>query len=109
MQRGHHINALGQSGRIGRFSHRQIQERHTPKVELLGQCARFCDQFGARFNAIDMTASERLEIQVVQDKAQVGLARAMVGQRGAVPVCRHFLQQGFDEIEQVVDLLELAA
>ena len=109
MQRGHHINALGQLGRIGGFSHRQIQERHTPKAELLGQCTRFFDQLGARFNAIDMTASQRLEIQVVQDKAQIRLARAMVGQRGAVPVGRHFLQQRLDEIEQVVHLLELAA
>ena len=33
----------------------------------------------------------------------------MVGQRGAVPVGRHFLQQRLDEIEQVVHLLELAA
>ena len=106
---GHHVDALGQIGRIGGLGHRQIQERHAPKAKLLGQCTRFFNQLCTRFDAIDMTASERLEIQVVQDKAQIRLARAMVGQRGAVPVGRHFLQQRLDEIEQVVHLLELAA
>jgi hypothetical protein len=50
-----------------------------------------------------------LEIQVVQDEAQVGLARAVVGQRHGVAVGPQLLEDGLDELVQVVDLLELAA
>ncbi|MNV58101.1 hypothetical protein D3C71_1504610 [compost metagenome] len=56
-----------------------------------------------------MPLSQSLEIQVVQDEPQVRLARAMVGERGTVAIGRKVCQQGLDEVEQVVDLLELAA
>ena len=51
--------------------------------------------------------------QVVQDKAQIRLARAVVGQGDASRALwlRGFqvLQQGLDETEQVVHLFEFAA
>jgi hypothetical protein len=50
----------------------------------------------------------RLEEQVVEDEAEVGLAGAVVDQ-GQVAALRHDLgQQRFDELVEVVDLLELA-
>ena len=47
--------------------------------------------------------------QVVQDKAEVRLAGAMVGQRGCRVVDRYVIEQRLNELVQVVDLLELAA
>ena len=56
-----------------------------------------------------MTLAARLKEQVIQDEAEVRLARAMVGQRDATGFVWQRQQQGLDELEQVVDLLELAA
>ncbi len=50
-----------------------------------------------------------LEEQVVQDEAEVGLAGAVVDQRHVGVILLEILQQRLDELEQVVDLLELAA
>src|SRR5256885_15853400 len=55
-----------------------------------------------------MAAPQRLEIQVVEDEAQVGLAGTVVGQGDRVVVGRQFFEDGSDELVQVVDLLELA-
>src|SRR5256885_9222525 len=55
-----------------------------------------------------MAAPQRLEIQVVEDEAQVGLAGTVVGQGDRMVVGRQFFEDGSDELVQVVDLLELA-
>jgi hypothetical protein len=49
------------------------------------------------------------EEQVVEDETEIGLARAMVDQAHVGMVVQHFLQQRFDELVEVIDLLELAA
>jgi hypothetical protein len=62
------------------------------------------------FDAVDVAGLQRLEEQVVEDEAQVGLAGAVIGQAEAAARlrCHALLQQRFDELEQVVDLLQLA-
>jgi hypothetical protein len=49
-----------------------------------------------------------LEEKIVEDEAQIGLAGAVVHQAEVRPFRRHLLQQRLDELEQVVDLLQLA-
>ena len=60
-----------------------------------------------------MTRLLCLEKQVVNDEAQVRFARAVVGQRDTarfVALCvRQFMQQFFNELIQVIDLLEFAS
>lgn len=49
-----------------------------------------------------------LEEQVVQDEAEVGLARAVVHQLDVRPFGLRLGQQRLDELVEVVDLLQLA-
>jgi len=107
MQRDH-VDPLGQFARVSRFGDGEVQERHTVEAELPGERARFFHQFAARLDAVDVPAFARAEEQVVDDEAEVRLARAVVGQRGLGAAARQFTQQLFNELEQVVHLLELA-
>jgi hypothetical protein len=50
----------------------------------------------------------RLEEQVVEDEAQVGLAGAVVDQLRFGRLGQGFGEQGLDELVQVIDLLQLA-
>ena len=112
MQRGHDIDPCRQTVRGDRLGHRQVLERHAGKVQPRGQRFRFFDQLFARLDAIDARARRPafapLEEQVVQDEAQIGLARAMIHQLDVRLVGQHLLQQRLDELDQVIDLLELA-
>jgi hypothetical protein len=58
-----------------------VQEGHALEAQALRQRARALHQLGPRLDAVDVPLPSGLEEQVVQDEAQVGLARAMVGQR----------------------------
>ena len=93
---------------MGRLGHAQVQKRHAPKTQPRRQLARILHQFGAALDAVNMPAGPRLEKQVVQNEAQVGFARAMVGQGDAAGRLTQRQQQWLDELEQVVDLLEFA-
>jgi len=112
MQRRDDVDALWQFGSLRRRSRREVQKAHALEAQPLRKGARFFDEFGARFYAINPPPPKLFEIQVVEDETQVRLARAMVGQRGAVhgivAVLGAVLQQRLDEVEQVIDLLELA-
>jgi len=66
-------------------------------------------QFRAAFDAVDVALWPLLEEQVVEDEAEVGFARAVVGHVVVAAVCRQCIEQGFDEVVEVVDLLELTA
>ena len=89
---------------------------HALKPQLRGQRARLVHQVTAALDAIDMPAVQVIEKQVVKDKAQIGLACAMISHAQArrnlralrKPGLRQFAQQGFDELVQVINLLELA-
>ena len=109
MQRGHHVDLRRQLRRVGRLGHAEVEEGHALESQPRRQRARLLDQFGPRLDAVDVPAAALLEEQVVDDEAEVGLAGAVVGQRGLRAVARQFAQQLLDELEQVVDLLELAA
>jgi hypothetical protein len=63
----------------------EVKERHARKSQSLSQLARALHEPGARFDAIDVPAPQRPEEQVVQNKAQVGFACAMVARVGACP------------------------
>ena len=76
---------------------------------MLGQLLRTLDQFRTPFDTVDLAAAQALEEQIEQDEAQIRLARAVVGQRRCVLIGRELLQQRFDQLVQVIDLLELAA
>ena len=75
----------------------------------VGQGAGFFHQVGAGFDAIDVSAPQRLEVQVVQYEAQVGLAGPMVGKQRGMALGTELFQQRLDELEKMRDLLELAA
>ena len=109
MQRRDHVKALGHGFDARRLGNRHVEKVHALETQLRGQRLRGLDQRGAGFNAVDLSTAQCLEEQVVEDEAQVGLACAVVGQRHRVLVCRQLLEQGLDELIEVVDLLELAA
>jgi hypothetical protein len=98
----------GSSLGLGRVGGADVEEGHALEAQPLRQRARFLHQLGTRLDAVDVALPQRLEEQVVEDEAQVGLARAVVGQRRMALLRRQFLQQLLDELVQVVDLLELA-
>ena len=80
------------------------------KPSLAGQCGRALHQLLTRLYAVDSALLRLLlEEQVVEDEAQIGFAGAVIGKRQIGLALQHFLEQRLDELEQVVDLLELAA
>ena len=109
MQRCDHVKALGHGVGTRGFGHRHVQEMHALEAQLGRQLLRGLNQGRAGFNTVDMALRLGLEVQVIQDEAQVGLASAMVGQCEGLAALPQLLQDGFDELVQVVDLLELAA
>jgi hypothetical protein len=111
VQRGDDVDARGQFTGLGGVGHAEVQEAHAVEAQARGQLTRLLHQFGPGLDAVDMAGLQRLEVQVVDDEAEVGLARAVVGQREAALArlrCLQLLQDFFNELEQVVDLLELA-
>ena len=94
--------------------HRQVEKAHAIETQALGEVTRLLHQFLARLDADHLRAvavgcrRQRLEEQVVENEAEVGLAGAVIDQRD-VRVAGHDLpQQRFDEVVQVIDLLQLA-
>jgi hypothetical protein len=61
----------------------RFRKAHALEAQARGQFARLLHQFGPGLDAVDVAGLQRLEVQVVNDEAQVGLARAVVGQREA--------------------------
>jgi hypothetical protein len=96
---------IGTSG----LGDRNVKEGHSPKAQFASEQARLFHQFATRFHAVDMPLAQRLEVQVVEDEPKVGLARSMVRQGRACGARGQLRKQGFDEVEEVVHLLELAA
>ena len=88
MQGRDHIDLVRQLTGIGRFSHRQIQERHALEMKPLRERARLLYQLRPCLHPIDMPVTQRLEIQVIQDETQIGFARAVVRQRGPTTLLR---------------------
>ena len=82
MQRGHDVDLFRQLGG-GRWTLPPTGSERTcaRKPSRCGQLAGFVDQLLAGFDAVDVRLpSSVLEEQVVQDEAQIGFSRAVVGQ-----------------------------
>lgn len=79
------------------------------KPRLGGQFLRCLDQRRTCLDTVDPSLVQGLEIQVVKNEAQIGLARPMVGQRHGLPISGQLRQQRLNELIEVIDLLELAA
>lgn len=109
MQSSDHIKALGHEVRMRGLCHRHVQEMHALKAQVCGQLLRGFHQWCAGFNAVDAALALRLEVQVIQDEAQIGLASPVVSQGDGVIVLAQLFQNGFNELIQVIHLLELAA
>lgn len=106
---GDDLDFVGQGLRGYGFRHREVQEFHALESQALSQRARTGDQFVTRLDAEDACfGGIQLEEEVMQDEAEVGLARAVVNQAEILAPALGVLQQRFDELEQVIHLLELA-
>ena len=66
------------------------------------------DQLLAGLNAVERALAQAFEKEVIDHKAQVGLACTVVGQRGTRLTVWQLFEQFLDELEQVIHLLELA-
>jgi hypothetical protein len=79
----------GSAGDSMASSTRRPEEGHARESRAAGQAARALDEFLARLDAVDVATSRCLEEQVVEDEAEVGFARAVIGQgQAACPACR---------------------
>jgi hypothetical protein len=108
VQRGDQVDLRGQRGRINGVLDAQVEEGHAGEAQPAGQIARVVYQFRAGLDAVDVAVVPALEEQVVEDEAEVGLARAMVGQGQGAVDGDQLGEQWLDEMEQVIDLLQLA-
>ena len=108
MQGGDDIELRGHEVGLRRFGHRHVQKLHARKAQPRGQLLGRFHEGGACLDAVDRAPAQGFEKQVVQDEAQVGLARAVVGQGDGVVVGAEFFQEGRNELVEVVHLLELA-
>jgi ribosomal protein S12 methylthiotransferase accessory factor len=110
MQGGDDIDPLGQLVGADRIFDGEVEERHAGEAQPRGQCLGLFDQLGAGFDTVQVRSSRLLlEEQVVEDEAQIRLAGAVIDEPDVSVIGAEFLQQGFDELVEVVDLLELAA
>ena len=91
----------------GGFSDRQIEEPH-PRKSSFRRARGSADQLAAGFDAVHGARVPRLQEQVVEDEAQVGLAGAVVGEGEFAASGDHFVEKRLDELVEVIDLLELA-
>lgn len=90
------------------FLDAQVEETHAGKAEFFRQFPGFLHQFRPGFDAVDVALVPGLEEQVVEDEAQVGFAGAVIGDAVVLAVGGQFGEQGFDEVVEVVHLLQLA-
>lgn len=102
MQGGDDIHAGGQGGGMQGFFHCTGQKMHPGETEPARQFFRFFNQLGAVFDTDDGACRAALEEQVVQNKAEIGFAGAMIDQGFQI------VEQRLDELRQMVDLLQLA-
>ncbi len=108
VQRGDDVDVLGQRVGTDRLRHRGVDEGHVRKPEPCRQCARLVHQVVAPLDAMDVGGAF-LQEQVVEDEAEIGFAGSVIDQGERVLSPEHLVDQGFDEMAQVIHLLELAA
>ena len=81
MQGGDDIDPHRQGGRMNRSLGTQMLEMHAGKTQAAGQFTRTRDEFGARLDAENLPAMPGMQKQIVEDKAEIRLARAKVDKR----------------------------
>ena len=109
VQGGHHRHRRRQRGGSDGVGNRQVEEAHVVESQVPGQVHRALHQLFPGFDPQHSgLGCNCLEEQVIQDEAQVGLAGTVVHQTEIRPLLRRLREQRFDELEQVIDLLELA-
>ena len=108
VQRGHDIDLGRDLVRGHRLLHRGRDKAHAIEAQPSGQLAGALDQLGAGLDAVDPADLALGEEQVVEHEAQIRLAGAMVDQADVAARRQRLLQQRLDELQQVIDLLELA-
>ncbi len=106
VQRGHHLD-LGMVKLRAR--NRRTDELHPVEAGFIRKRLRLRDQIFPRFHADHAALPCRAEDQIVQDKAEVGFAGANVGEHRIVGSLKCCFNCRAKEIDQVEDLLKLAA
>ena len=91
------------------LGHRHIEKLHALEAKFSRQLLRRLHQRRTRLDTENPALSQGLEIQVVKNEPQIGLARTMVSQCHGMPILGQLCQQRLDELIEVIDLLELAA
>ncbi|CAM2149265.1 hypothetical protein PT2222_210054 [Paraburkholderia tropica] len=110
VQRRDDIDRRRQLHRRDRVGHREIQKRHPLEAEPRRQFLRALHELVARLDTKDArVVAQTLEEQVVQNESQVGLARTVIDERDVAAILLEVVEQRLDELEQVIDLLQLAA
>ena len=87
---------------------RQIQEVHALKSQSVCEGTRRFNQFWAGFNTEDLPVRPFLEVEIIENEPEVGFAGTVVDQNRRTVCSKTGVEQGFDELVEVVDLLELA-
>ena len=83
MQRGHDVDARRQLGRVGGLGHGEVEEGHAVEAQPLLPARATCRPARPASRCRRRARRRaRAKEQVVDDEAEVGLARAVVGQRG---------------------------
>lgn len=87
----------------------QVQEAHAIESQFFCQVDRFFHEFASGFNSVDVTFCLEFEKKIVKDESQIGFSCAMVRQLNVAIFFEQFVQQGGNELIEVVYLLEFAA
>jgi len=101
------IDLIGQSIAVRRLGDAEVEKFHLVEPQAL--CQRFgrLHQYAAGFNAVNAALTQGFDKQVVNDEPQIRLARNVIGQRRALIAGWQFFEQFFNELIQVIHLLQL--
>ncbi|KFB72064.1 MAG: hypothetical protein AW09_002763 [Candidatus Accumulibacter phosphatis] len=108
VQSGDDVHPRGQLRRLDGVLDVQVQEGHARESESAGKAARVLDEFCARLDTVNVAIVPGAEEQIVEEEAEVGFARAVIDQRQDLATGDDLGEQRFDEMAEVMDLLELA-
>ena len=81
VQGGDDVDPRRQGGCMNRSLGTQMLKMHAGKTQAAGQFTRTRDEFGARLDAENLPAAPGMQKQIVEDKAEIRLARAKVDER----------------------------
>ncbi len=91
--------------RLGNLAFDKI---HAGKAAFGGDLLRGFDQVGARFHRNHPPAPGGREIQIIENEAQIGFARAQIGQHRLVFLSQHRVDGRLYQLRQMLHLFQLA-